>query len=89
MRARSIHALKTGFIWFMKTTSRVDTFLSQKPSFDPITDFPCQAKNLGFWELNHVDRDRPRSNLWASEGDNSHAEKIPVAARLGGVLWVG
>ncbi|ABI67359.1 MAG: hypothetical protein ACJAU5_000997 [Maricaulis maris] len=73
----------------MKTTTCSDENLSQRPSFDPITDFSCQAKKVEFWKLNHVDRDRPGSNLWASEGDNSHAEKIPKAARLGGVLWVG
>jgi len=38
-----------------KTNNRV-TNLSQMTSFDPITDFPCQAKNLQNLALNPVDR---------------------------------
>jgi len=38
-----------------KTYFRVKN-LSQMASFDPITDFPCQAKNLLNLALNPVDR---------------------------------
>ena len=84
-----IRGLKPVVFLSGKGTRCIVINLSQTPSFDPITDFPCQAKNLRFWELNHVDQNRPRSNLWASEGDQSHADEFPVAARLGDVLFAG